>query len=274
MIKLIACDMDGTLVRDDNTISDENINAIRDVLSAGIDFMPCTGRGKIDLYSALPKGFTLPAITLNGAQLLDEAGKEQDAFPIDRKHALEAVSIIASYGFSIACFTSYHMYLLGDIRSFQECLSVYALDDSFQDYYSERPIEISTLNQINDEHILKLETMSIDAYQLQRCFFALQEMKGISVTTSMPFNIEITSQGIHKAKMLEKLCEKRHLTKDEILVLGDSKNDRELFEVFPNSIAVANADWEIKQLARYVTKSCEQDGVAFALHELMKKMQK
>lgn len=270
MIKLIACDMDGTLVRDDNTISDENINAIRDVLSAGIDFMPCTGRGKIDLYSALPKGFTLPAITLNGAQLLDEAGKEQDAFLIDRKHVIEAVSIISSYDFSIACFTSYHMYLLGDIRSFQECLSAYALDDSFQDYYSERPIDISSLDQIKDEHILKLETMSIDAYQLQSCLLALQEMKGISVTSSMPFNIEITSQGIHKAKMLEKLCRRKHLTKDEILVLGDSRNDRELFEVFPNSIAVANAAREIKQLARYETKSCEQDGVAFALRELIK----
>ena len=83
MIKLIASDMDGTLLNDKMEVSDENAQAIREAQAAGIEFMVATGRGVTEAKPLLAAQNLKPAfITLNGAMVFDEAGKLVVTIPI------------------------------------------------------------------------------------------------------------------------------------------------------------------------------------------------
>ena len=83
MIKLIASDMDGTLLNDKMEVSDENAQAIRDAQAAGIEFMVATGRGVTEATPLLAAQDLKPAfITLNGAMVFDEAGELVVTIPI------------------------------------------------------------------------------------------------------------------------------------------------------------------------------------------------
>jgi len=113
MIKLIASDMDGTLLNASMQISEENIQAIKYAQSKGIEFMVATGRNRKEALPPLQEaGIDCAMITLNGAQVYDEAGNSLFTVPISHEQTRSLIalptpdSILVSVKYFAASFTS------------------------------------------------------------------------------------------------------------------------------------------------------------------------
>lgn len=86
-------------------------------------------------------------------------------------------------------------------------------------------------------------------------------------TSSMYF--EFTARGIDKAKALAFVQDKFQLKKEEMIAFGDGQNDCTMLEFAGIGIAMGNADPKLKACADKITKSCDEDGIAYALEELL-----
>lgn len=98
----------------------------------------------------------------------------------------------------------------------------------------------------------------------------LSSNKQIAVAASFETNLEITDIKAQKGPVLKKYIESLGYTMDEVMVLGDSMNDFSMLEMpFGATVAMENAMPEVKKVAKYITKSNEELGVAHAINCLL-----
>ena len=120
--------------------------------------------------------------------------------------------------------------------------------------------------------IYKLFLYSEDKEMLDELKLRLEKNKDIAVASSFPTNLEITDVKAQKGPVLKEYIESLGYTMDEVMVLGDSLNDLSMIEMnFGATVAMANADPEVKSAAKYITKSNAEFGVAYAIEELLKR---
>lgn len=111
MIKLIASDMDGTLLDAHMSISTENTEAIRMANELGIEFMVATGRNAQEARAALDEaGIDCAMITLNGAQVFDRSGKSLFTVPIPSPQAMTVMDILDANGIYYEVATNQGLY--------------------------------------------------------------------------------------------------------------------------------------------------------------------
>ena len=123
----------------------------------------------------------------------------------------------------------------------------------------------------NNVPISKMFLVSDDVDMLQEIKAELEENGNLAVSSSFINNLEVTDIKAQKGPILKEYIESLGYTMDEVMVLGDSLNDYSMMEMdFGATIAMENADEEIKKVAKYITKSNEEDGVAYVIDEMLK----
>ena len=90
------------------------------------------------------------------------------------------------------------------------------------------------------------------------------------VIRSVDFMLEFMKRGCSKATGLEKLAKYLNISKEEIIAIGDADNDIEMIQYAGVGVAMKNAKDEIKNLADFVTKSNEEDGVAYVINKFFR----
>lgn len=266
MIKLVVSDLDGTLLKKDFQLSDVSIQAIKQLQQQKITFLPASGRSYKDITSIFNgHGIVCGAIEVNGAQLRNTQGESLCSYPIDTKMVEQCMQVLDAYGLSLQVFTNDCVYAYPDVEQVRRDM--------------EQVISRNTDMQVNIEKspryshakcsqaILKLETMSSDELKLAQCHHDLQGYANLAVTSSVPGNLEITNASANKANALLSFLQHMCITKEEVLIFGDSMNDASLFLTFPYTIAVENAHPWIKEHAYAICPSNEEDGVAIWLKE-------
>lgn len=281
MIKLVACDLDGTLLDENHQLSQRNIQAIHGLHKAGITFMAATGRNYKSVAPMFKKeGIHCDCLLLNGALITDAHGKRLSHTPLPLEHAASALRILEESTLPYHMYTSegivsstpekgramfiQHMRKQGmqdkEIRELMEASSFGSYDREIEDafvYLKEEPI------------IYKLEVFGDDAQRLKTVRARLSQVKQTAVTNSVADNIEITASDAQKGLALKKLCALQGLQPDEVMVFGDSLNDLSMMQEFRYSFAMANAADVIKEAASYQTLSNAAHGVAHVLEQLL-----
>ena len=108
-----------------------------------------------------------------------------------------------------------------------------------------------------------------DAAKLDAARQALGALNGVSITSSAPWNIEITAREARKARMVERAAQLYGIDLDHIVVFGDGSNDESLFRTFPHSRAVENAVPLLHTLAEKVIESNVDCGVAKEVQRIL-----
>ncbi|HGP9655343.1 TPA: HAD-IIB family hydrolase, partial [Streptococcus pneumoniae] len=90
-----------------------------------------------------------------------------------------------------------------------------------------------------------------------------------SINKSAPFYLELLKKNVDKGSAITHLAEKLGLTKDETMAIGDEENDRAMLEVVGNPVVMENGNPEIKKIAKYITKTNDESGVAHAIRTLV-----
>ena len=130
------------------------------------------------------------------------------------------------------------------------------------------PIYYRTPEEMGDKEIIKM--MFIDEPEILDAAIAKipQEFYDkYTIVKSTPFYLEILNKTASKGNAITHLAEKMGLSLDQTMAIGDAENDRAMLEAVGNPVVMENGTPELKQIAKYITKSNEESGVAHAIRE-------
>ncbi len=279
MIKLIASDLDGTLLDKPNRISKENLNAIEYAYQKGAKFCFATGRD-LNSISEIAKSLDhAPVLILgNGAEVLDEDRNMlfQDFFK--NEHLKEVCGIMDKHEVDYMIFTTDGFYTTKDPKivreKFVERITAIKGEEYGYIFATSKDKPCNNLVQIEDmdkfvaeKHVLKVEGFHINEDPVENVKKELEKFTGLSHLSTGKNNVEVTNLTATKGIALKKYCEMYHIHEDEVMVIGDSHNDLSMFEHFKYSYAPSNSTKEILDKAYKVVCSCDKHAVAEAIFD-------
>lgn len=283
MIKLIASDMDGTLLNTNHTISEGNIEAIRKAQQLGVKFAIVTGRS-YDGVKPIADEFNLDCeyILMNGAEYRDKDGNILENITIDKEKVKVIMEVMGAEDLCIELFTnvgtltSDYEKVKASIEDRVRSLNPESSDDEIQGFLNEfigrRKITIfNSINELMDEKIdiYKIITFNKDIELIKSVKEKLKKLPGLSVVSTFDNDIEVSDIKAQKGLILAKVAEKMGLKRDEVMPIGDSFNDYSMFTEFKTACAMGNAIPEIKELAEFITDTNDNDGVAKAIYRAL-----
>ena len=278
-IKLIASDLDGTIVGDNNIVSDENLKAISKINSKKINFAICTGKTYQITKSFCQEFDAKYGIFNNGSQIYDLTTGEKlfsSCLALDEIKAL--IDIARENNFHVHVYSDDELITeklkFLDLRNFKLLNSSgykFVIINDVLDYIQKNNLEINQL-------VLSASRIPIE--------FKSQ------IKTLLPVSIEhISKTGEYKDKVINKeyeylsiipgntnkdtaikfLEKYLNVSSDEIMAIGDNLNDLDMVKNSGIGVAVSNAYNELKDVAKYVTNSDAQNGgFAEAVYKFIK----
>jgi Cof subfamily protein (haloacid dehalogenase superfamily) len=271
-IKILAFDMDGTLLNEKGVLSPANEACILRAMEKGYHIVIATGRG----YSAFPTdvlGITgiRYMISSNGAHIVDQHTHETIYSNLLTREAVEAaMPWIADPDLMREVF--FHHQVYADRHCMEDLPRYGVLTEKSQSYVraTRKPVEdaVALIREYAD-HLENINLLFPNQEKRFRYWKELREIKGLTVVSSMPYNIELGGATTSKATALKALAELLGLSHDNIMSFGDSTNDAEMLEAAQVAVAMGNAVEELKEMADVVTRSNAEDGVAYALDQLL-----
>ena len=282
MIKLIASDMDGTLLNDDHMISEENLKAIRKAQEMGRHFTIVTGRDYGAVKSYLEEcNLKCECILSNGAEYRDVNGNVIESIHMNKDTVKAIFDILNEENLCIQLMTNKGSYItnkdsdkkaiIDRFKLFNPKMSEEEVVEFVEEFHKTRGINyIDDVYEIleSDIDILKIVTFDNDADLIARLKEKLKEnTTDAAIASTFSNDIEISHIEAQKGLILAKVIEKMGIDRSEVIVLGDSFNDYSMFAEFENSYAMENAIQEIKEIAKSITDTNNNDGVAKAIYK-------
>ena len=279
MIKLIACDCDGTLLNNDSELDNETVKAIERFQALGGVFMLATGRNRFDTAVVTDKVKDCVLNCDDGCALFDQDGKQLLIHKIEKDRIRKIFDLSEHYDFPVlyhglkATYIAYDHELFKSkaIYQLKRRYSPFMSEDIFDWVFNNNSHRYGTDQQIIlDEDIIKLEPILIEDkdYELicEECLSAYRDMNVI--IGSFLNNIEITSKESDKAQAVKEYCRLKEIKDDEVIVIGDSGNDVSMFRLFENSYCVKNGQDIALKSARHIIDRNDELGVAKLIDKL------
>lgn len=263
-MKCISIDLDGTLLNSESEITIESVKVLNELQARGHCLILNTGRAYADVIKleAVQK-IKMPIFCINGSVLYsaDQELLFEATLPLDVYK--NVFSVLKGMDVGILVYTNY-----GGLPSTLPPLrekSRQELDKIFHEF---------NYDQILDKEDLKIYKLIalVHPDQLEKIEEVKNALTGkfpISMASSHPNNVEITSNEAHKGKALLRYQDMMNLTFDEIFAFGDGGNDIAQFEVATTAVAMENAPMQVQQAADVITKSNDEDGFAYAVRHLL-----
>ena len=284
MIKLIASDMDGTLLNNNHLIPKENLEAIKKAEEMGVKFAISTGRMYEDVKPLLDEcGLRCQCIVLNGGEYIDEDGNVLEGIYIGKEEARKIINMIKNEDIVAEIYTSDGLYTVNTKEdaltevayriiafdpetSFEEAVEIAKTHPHFVNLKYIKDVE-EFLN--SDLKIGKFVAFYNDEETTVKVKSKLEAIEGLAITSTFTKNIEINNKDAQKGLILAKVADKMGIKREEVMVLGDSFNDYSMFTEFTESFAMENAIPQIKQIAKYITDTNDNAGVAKAIYKIL-----
>lgn len=286
MIKVIACDMDGTLLDVDHRLNKKTAETIRKACAAGIRFMLATGRTFEGAERALAGEELLCDYIVNsGAEVRNPKKEILFSGVMKLEDCRAAYEILRKYSASYIFCTNVEEYCIGDeaelernilehIFTFNQSIPMEKVKESeTYQVLKKKTKRVSDFEELAGfgAELTKIFIFSNDVEMLGKLKAELQTVPNVAVSSSFYNNLEVTDLKAQKGPVLKKYIEELGYSMEEVMVFGDSMNDYSMLVMdFGATIAMGNADPEIKKVCKYVTKSNGEDGVAYAIEELLK----
>ena len=260
--KLLALDLDGTLIGESPEISARSVHAVQEAARLGVKVTLATGR----MYRAATPyaeqlGIVTPLICYQGAQIREPvSGEIIWETGIDREIALEVLRYSRENGYHVNAFAGDELYMAELTPEGK--------------FYSERakvePNIVGDLTEWLDEDVIKL-VMITDEPTTLKIIDELSERFGkrLYVTRSFPNYAETISPDASKGKALTYLAKRLDIPLENVMAIGDDLNDIDMVAAAGLGVAMRNSAPDVVSNAQYVTGTVDEDGVAAAIERFI-----
>lgn len=269
MIKHLFSDMDGTVLNSKGEISEASINAIK---KSGLPFTLVSARSLQKMEKVINTlGIDGIHVSFNGALIFEKKNNEKIIlhrqpidFSIAKNLVLDIRDKFPSTGISLYDELNWNIDLETDvIRGEYNIVKVAYNMLDFKEYFKE------------EKDIYKVSFIEYDNEIFEKIVDYVQKQysnEELTFQRSLNGYLEITHFNAKKSKGIEFISNLEKLTKKELAAFGDGQNDIPMFETVGYSIVMGNATDDVKKYADYVTKSNNEDGVAYAIENFIKKI--
>ena len=270
-IRIIALDLDGTLLNSNKELTPGNLAALQKAADAGIEIVPTTGRfygGMPEVIRKMP--FVHYAITINGAAVYD-VRKQQDIAKaeIPMQKAVEIMEYLDTLPVIYDCYMDNWGWMT---RAMWEKAEKFAPNAHYLKMIKELRTPVPELKT-------RLKETGHDVQKIQ---FFVQDMKlhgellrllpmqfpTTAVSTSVSNNIEINDRHANKGEAIGKLAAYLGFGISETISFGDGLNDLSMIKAAGIGVAMANACTEVLAAADEMTLDCDHDGVAVGIEKI------
>jgi Cof subfamily protein (haloacid dehalogenase superfamily) len=250
--KIVASDLDGTLLNEEQTVSPENLQAIGEMKQLGVEFVPTTGRALNEIHPALMQSPDMRyIITSDGAAVWD---KKSEIMVITRYISKDTVRLI-----------------LDTIRPYNVFIVAHEDGKTYYDKQKYTPAFLNTcridsyFGHIISQHATAVENLenflaASDKVEMMALFFELEEAIVTSkqifensgrlcAARSAENNLEVYSSDAGKGKTLAAFADALGVDISDVIAVGDSNNDITLVETAGLGLAMENASNELKSIA-------------------------
>ena len=290
MIKLIASDMDGTLLNHNHKIPKENVELINYAKNQGIEFIVATGRA---YYEALPalneENINCDVISFNGGIVYDKNGNIISITPMLPKDLYYTIEILKSFDISYQLYTKNTIYTKSietDINAYIDLIRSNGYDPDVEHLRAEaqQKLDVGYITEVENIELylnekenppIKIIAISNDISKLENAAKLLSENKSISVTSSGANNIEIMHKNATKGEALKEIAKIYGINLENAVAIGDNLNDQAMLDIVGYSVAMKNSNTILKEQAKYVTeKTNSEGGVADTIFKLIEQNNK
>ncbi|MGJ7913232.1 Cof-type HAD-IIB family hydrolase [Neobacillus sp. LXY-1] len=280
-MKLIALDLDGTTLNSNKEISEETLQAIKKAQEKGHIVMALSGRSVKSIHGHLEKYNIKCPIGASNGTILFADGKLLESISLTtsqiKKIAFELEKEWVPYNFTTDK-ESFAPRNWGDrlekVLSSGRVPSEYFENAHYKMFTTHPTVyghtmfdqveEIITKEELS---ILKFLNVALDPEQKQRLHQSLETIEGIHVASSSPFNLEVTHINGNKGNGLKIMARHFGIPLANTIAIGDERNDIPMFHAAGLSIAMGNAEDEVKEHSDIVTLTNDEHGVAYAFEK-------
>lgn len=288
MYKLIAIDLDGTMLNSYGVVTENTKNAIKRTIQKGIDVIIASGR-PIDSIKTIANeiGSKNYFIAGNGALIYD-IQKDENLYEnyLNKEKVLEIIKMCEENSISYNVYTDKTILA----KALKYNVLYYYKENLKKPEYKQTHINIvenmyDYISKMNEEKFLKITICDENKSVFQSIIKKLNEIENIEVldvshmsrkviqqgTEEIPieyYYTEISSKNVDKWYAIEYLISKLNIEKEEVIAIGDNMNDKKMIEEAGLGIAMGQSSPLIKEVADDITSSNEEDGVATALDKI------
>ncbi|WP_103069280.1 HAD family hydrolase [Aquimarina sediminis] len=259
-IKMVATDMDGTLLNTNSKVSHHFFELFEELNDLGVIFVAASGRQYYSIIDKLkPIKDNIYVIAENGALTMRQ-DQELQTTTIDRQTYLELIDITKKLEGSQVILCGRKQGYIQDygqdfINMFNEYYDRYEIVEDLADVTDDQYLKIAICNQKGSEEYL---------------YPALKHLENrLKVKVSGEIWLDLSHSLANKGHALEQLQKSNNVLPEETMVFGDYNNDLEMMTRAKYSFAMENAHPNVKAIANYTTKSNNDNGVEYMLHKMI-----
>ncbi len=286
-MKLIVSDLDGTFLNSRHEVIQENVEALKAAQREGVDIAIATGRNYGNVLALCQRAGLRPhVISNNGAFVYDKDGKLIKSIGLDKGRVKEALDWLEYRNYFYTLCTDHSIYMPADAHAI--LTSDYANATNLVRQMTPEDLKegidiFLTLDStvfVNDFHeILKQDvtfgnisaiTLDYDKLRQGREYFSNYD--GMSMTIAGKDIFEMIHPSVSKGNALEYLAAHLDVSLEDVMAIGDNYNDISMLKRVGISVAVANAEDDVKKICRHVSLSNDDKGVAHMIHKMLVRM--
>ena len=268
MIKLLASDIDGTIIDNDNQISPYNLEAIKKLNNKNMNFTLCTGKTYFmvkDFCKQMNAGY---GIFGNGTQIINlKTGKEIIRNTLNQKDVIDCIDIANKNNLHIHIYIENKIVSQGSLKYmayrnyklYKENISFDVVDDLKQYININNPsilkLIISAEKDLGNIRKEILNSQNLAVMQIRK----YNEYKDKIIDKEYEY-LDIVPKCVNKYNSLKQLCDYLNIQKDEVMAIGDNMNDVGMIENAGIGVAIGGSYEEVIKKASYVTKNSAKDG--------------
>ncbi len=268
--KLIAFDLDGTLLNSQKEISPNNNSALHEMAAGGLEIVLASGRLKssIDRYTDL-FSFPVSVLSLNGAAVYRHANHGHELIyhaSLPSEFADYLIDHAEKCGLALNYYINDRLYAINNEKNqpwidlyFNQTHTIYNFMDSLIHFKGQKPSKIILIGPP-------------DVLNSQQHFFTDLWGKSVYICRTWDYYLEFLNPSANKGLGLTSLARNFSFNMDEVIAFGDSLNDIPMLEIAGYGVAVRNASQEVKQCANRTSPWSNDDDAVFREWEYLKKI--
>jgi len=270
--KWCVCDMDGTLLNSDGLISKENEVALKKLMKLGLEVIIATGRVDLMVTPFIKQlGLVGPVISCNGGLIRNIETREVIySKMMDKITVKDIVDHCIDFNIKYILYTSEMVYYnennpLG--KKYENINKSLSKEAQLPMKYIDNKV-LDNINNIDTLKILLVCENHEEVVLLEEFFLKYDDLTVVSSSSCL---LDIMASDISKGNALEILSKELQVDLSEVIVFGDNYNDMEMLKCVGMPIAMENAVEDIKFQAKYITKSNDESGIAYAINNYILK---